>query len=266
MAYHSKETYPRPDFVHTNQQWSPINDGWTLLYDDDDVGLQEAWHIHGVPDKVALTASAISEAEAEAQRLAAFPELKEKGYAPKSRSENAKRPINVPFVFQTPASGLHDIEAHEVLWYERAFVDPRGSSSGAASDGGDRVLLRFGAVDYEMTLWASGQLVGKHRGGHVPFDLDVTDALANAWKNTGKGEVRLVMRVRDSPYDLAQPRGKQYWGPQPEVRNSLTPPLPGDIGAYMTSTDSRLRDRAYSIHHLAVFGRPYGQKLCRLLA
>lgn len=220
MAYNSKETYPRPDFVHANQRWSPINDGWTLLYDDEDVGLGAAWHLNGVPDKVALAASGggYSEAEAEAQRLAAFPELKEKGFdANKTRTENTKQPINVPFVFQTPASGIHHIEAHEVLWYERAFSDPRRPNDDAAGGDDDRVLLRFGAVDYEMTLWASGHLVGQHRGGHVPFDLDVTDALANAWENTGKGDIKLVMRVRDSPYDLAQPRGKQYWGPQPEV-------------------------------------------------
>lgn len=120
----------------------------------------------------------------------------------------------MPFTFQTPASGLNHNEAHEVLWYERAFTDPRDK---AATEAGDRVLIRFGAVDYDATLWASGYLVGSHRGGHVSFDLDITDALASAWKNTGKGDVNLVLRVRDSPYDLGQPRGKQYWGPQPEV-------------------------------------------------
>ncbi|RYP80314.1 hypothetical protein DL770_006261 [Monosporascus sp. CRB-9-2] len=211
MTYHSKDFYPRPDFVHANQRWHPINDGWSLLYDDEDVGLKEAWHINGVPDKVALATSGMSEAEA--QRLAAFPELKEKGFEARNRGENVKQAINVPFVFQTPASGLNDNEAHEVLWYERKFSDPRDKSD---LEAGDRVLIRFGAVDYEMTLWASGHPVGHHRGGHVPFDVDITDALSNAWKNSGKRGLDLVMRVRDSPYDLAQPRGKQYWGPQPE--------------------------------------------------
>ncbi|OTB05942.1 glycoside hydrolase family 2 protein [Hypoxylon sp. CI-4A] len=216
MAYSSKDNYPRPDFVHGNQRWTPLNDGWSILFDDEDVGLKEAWHINGVPDKVSVTSTTnAGDAEAEAQRLAAFPELKEKGFkAPKGQSrEYTKKPINVPFVFQTPASGINDNSAHEVLWYERNVVDPRQK---AEIDAGDRVLTRFGAVDYDVTIWASGQPVGQHRGGHVPFDIDITDAFANAWKGAGKGELKLVLRIRDSPHDLSQPRGKQYWAPQPE--------------------------------------------------
>ncbi|KAI8635493.1 glycoside hydrolase family 2 protein [Xylariaceae sp. FL1651] len=217
MAYQSKDAYPRPDFVHTNHRWQPINDQWTILFDDEDVGLKESWQIYGVPDKVSVNSLSATgpDAEAEAQRLAAFPELVAKGFqARKEQSrENVKKPINVPFVFQAPASGLHEKDAHEVLWYERPVSDPRIK---AEIDAGDRVLVRFGAVDYEVTVWASGYLAGQHRGGHVPFDIDITDALASARKSTGKGEVQLVLRVRDSPSDLAQPRGKQYWAPQPE--------------------------------------------------
>ncbi|KAI0135058.1 glycoside hydrolase family 2 protein [Daldinia grandis] len=215
MAYNSKDFYPRPDFVHGNHRWTPLNGGWSILFDDDDVGLKEAWQINGVPDKVSVTSPTNSISEAEAQKLAAFPELKEKGFqAPKSQSrENVKRPINVPFAFQTPASGVFDSDAHEVLWYENKVVDPR---KGDEIEAGDRVLARFGAVDYDVTIWASGYPVGQHRGGHVPFDVDITDALANAWKNTGKGELDLILRIRDSPHDLAQPRGKQYWAPKPE--------------------------------------------------
>ncbi|KAI0817612.1 glycoside hydrolase family 2 protein [Xylaria sp. FL0064] len=218
MAYQSKDAYPRPDFVHTNHRWAPINDQWTILFDNEDVGLRESWHINGVPDKVSVSASSepsSAEAEAEAQRLAAFPELIAKGWqARKGQSrENVKKPINVPFTFQTPASGLHENDAHEVLWYERPVSDPRAK---AETEAGDRVLVRFGAVDYEVTIWASGYLVGKHRGGHVPFDVDITDALDSVRKTTGKSDLQLVLRVQDSPYDLGQPRGKQYWAPQPE--------------------------------------------------
>ncbi|KAH9902129.1 glycoside hydrolase family 2 protein [Xylariomycetidae sp. FL2044] len=216
MAYNSKDFYPRPDFVHANQRWTPLSSGWSILFDDDDVGLKESWHVTGPPDRVTATsATAAAISEAEAQRLEAFPELKAKGFqAPKTESrENVKKPINVPFVFQTPASGVQDNNAHEVMWYERQLTDPRAK---AEIDAGDRVILRFGAVDYEVTIWASGYPVGQHRGGHVPFDVDITDVLSNVWKNTGKGDLHLVLRIRDSPFDLAQPRGKQYWAPQPE--------------------------------------------------
>ncbi|KAI0144266.1 glycoside hydrolase family 2 protein [Xylariaceae sp. FL1272] len=217
MAYQSEEAYPRPDFVHTNHRWFPINDQWTILFDDEDVGIKESWHTNGVPDKVSVTAPAASsaESEAEAQRLAAFPELVAKGFKGRKaeRNENVKQSINVPFVFQAPASGLKENDAHGVLWYERPISDPR---SEAETRAGDRVLVRFGAVDYEVSVWVSGYLVGKHRGGHAPFDVDVTDALVSARNSTGKDGLQLVLRVQDSPYDLAQPRGKQYWAPQPE--------------------------------------------------
>ncbi|KAI0125676.1 beta-galactosidase [Xylariales sp. AK1849] len=203
--------YPRPDFVRPDLNWKLLNGTqWSLLFDDQDIGLSEGWHIHGPPDKVSLTtSSSSSDSKEDAQRLAAFPELKEKGFQSSNMTENVKKPINVPFVFQCPASGWGDNAAHEVLWYETKLEDPRGQGE---SDAGHRVLVRFGAVDYDATIWVGGRLVGSHRGGHVPFDVDVTGALAQA----KGGDVKLVMRVRDSPSDLEQPRGKQYWAPTPE--------------------------------------------------
>jgi beta-galactosidase/beta-glucuronidase len=118
-----------------------------------------------------------------------------------------KRDIQVPFVFQCPASGIEDKGVHEVFWYEREVTDPRTEKNKQA---GHRVLVRFGAVDYEAKVWVGGQFVGGHRGGHVPFDIDITDAFAQ-----GSAQ-RLTLRVYDSAYDLTQPRGKQYWGAQPE--------------------------------------------------
>ncbi|KAH9998896.1 glycoside hydrolase family 2 protein [Xylariaceae sp. FL0662B] len=212
MAYNSKDHYPRPDFVHASHRWTPINDGWSILFDDEDVGLKEGWHLNGLPATVSISTTGTS-GQTEAQRLAAFPELKEKGFEAPKTKEHVKKPINLPFVFQTPASGVHDEGAHEVLWYERTVADPRAKTE---VDAGDRVLVRFGAVDYEVTIWASGYPIAQHTGGHVPFDVDITDALTNAKKHTGKADVHLVLRIRDSPHDLAQPRGKQYWAPRPE--------------------------------------------------
>ena len=41
----------------------------------------------------------------------------------------------------------------------------------------DRILLRFGAVDYLAEVWLNGQPVGGHEGGETPFSLDVTTAI-----------------------------------------------------------------------------------------
>ncbi|MFC4439947.1 MULTISPECIES: glycoside hydrolase family 2 protein [Natrialbaceae] len=66
----------------------------------------------------------------------------------------------------------------------------------------ERVLLRFGAVDYEATVWVNGERVGENRGGYLPFELDVTDAVV-------EGENAIVVEVVD-PADISEiPHGKQ---------------------------------------------------------
>ena len=105
--------------------------------------------------------------------------------------------ITVPFAYQTKASGLGPTdEIHPVIWYRRAFTVP-------AEMQGKRVLLRFGAVDFECTVYVNGKQVGGHKGGYTPFAIDITKVLV-------EGENDLCLRVQDDP-DCTQPRGKQYW-------------------------------------------------------
>ena len=42
---------------------------------------------------------------------------------------------------------------------------------------GQRVLLHFGAVDWEATVSVNGKELGTHRGGYDAFTFDITDAL-----------------------------------------------------------------------------------------
>lgn len=163
-------TYPRPDFQRKSLNWTSLDGPWGFVFDDSDSGLSQSWQQKGLP--------------------------------------NTKRQIQVPYAFQTPASGIGVHEAHEVLWYERTVDDIRTPDEVAK---GNRLLIRFGAVDYECSVWVNGHFIGGHRGGYVPFDLDVSDVFGTETKSA-----RLTMRIRDSPSDLAQPRGKQYWGPVPE--------------------------------------------------
>ena len=73
------------------------------------------------------------------------------------------------------------------------------------------MLLHFGAVDYRAEVWVNGQHVAAHEGGHTPFSADITAAL-----RTGDEQV-IVVRAEDHPHDLAQPRGKQDWQPEPHA-------------------------------------------------
>lgn len=210
--------YPRPDFYQTHLIWTSLDGPWDFLFDDEDVGLTSRWHQKGLPQTVIVQASdeLQQESHAESESITAritgnTQQLAEGNLAHRNANaqENHRRTINVPYVFQSPASGINERAVHEVLWYERKFKDPRPYGEKVR---GDRLLVRFGAVDYEATVWVNGQHVGGHRGGHVPFDMDITDALEGYNKN----EHRLTVRVYDSAYDLTQPRGKQYWGAKPE--------------------------------------------------
>ena len=106
------------------------------------------------------------------------------------------RTIIVPFCYQSRLSGIEVEETHEFVWYRRRFDRPRGFES-------QRVLLKFGAVDYRATVWLNGDFVCEHEGGYTPFGADVTAYL----KDTGNV---LVVRVEDKD-DATQPRGKQSW-------------------------------------------------------
>ena len=104
--------------------------------------------------------------------------------------------IIVPFAPESAASGIGDRGFHRACWYQRDF---------AISAQGGRVLLHFGAVDYETEVWVNDYLVAFHQGGHTPFTADITFALRESGTQT------LTVRVEDDPHDLAKPRGKQDW-------------------------------------------------------
>ena len=65
--------------------------------------------------------------------------------------------ILVPFALESALSGVgQPFGPEDRLWYRRGFAVPRDWD-------GQRVLLHFGAVDYECTLWVNGGLVGSQR-------------------------------------------------------------------------------------------------------
>lgn len=42
---------------------------------------------------------------------------------------------------------------------------------------GQRIVLRFGAATHKAKVWLSGRLLCEHKGGFLPFEADVTEAL-----------------------------------------------------------------------------------------
>lgn len=118
------------------------------------------------------------------------------------------RQIQVPFPPESRLSGIGDPH-HHVVWYRRTLGAADLERAGHGLQG-DRVLLHLGAVDHAADVWLGGVHLGRHVGGQTPFAFDVTGVVAGA-----EGDLALVVRAEDDPLDVAQPRGKQDWRPEP---------------------------------------------------
>ena len=102
--------------------------------------------------------------------------------------------ILVPYSPEAPKSGVgRQLKPGEYLHYCRTFTPPEGEG---------RLLVHFGAVDYLCYISVNGVSVGSHRGGYLPFTLDVTDAVH-------PGENTLLVTVLDPSDTGHQARGKQ---------------------------------------------------------
>src|SRR5699024_7759866 len=108
--------------------------------------------------------------------------------------EDLSEEIVVPYPIESILSGVERTEDH--FAYRRTFEVPEGWQPGSA----ERLLLHFGAVDYESTVYVNGTEVAHHVGGFDAFSADITDELVD-------GSNELVVRVADTTLD--QPRGKQ---------------------------------------------------------
>lgn len=103
--------------------------------------------------------------------------------------------ILVPFAPESTASGIGQTDFMAAVWYRRTVRIPREWA-------GQDLLLHFGAVDHDTTVWANGVEVARHRGGFTSFTADITAA------TTAGSDVTIVVRARDTR-DEPQARGKQ---------------------------------------------------------
>jgi len=108
-----------------------------------------------------------------------------------------KETIEVPFAPETQASGVNCTGFFRACWYRRSIATP-------AMKHGERLLLHFGAVDYNAKVWVNDWLEGTHEGGYTPFTIDLTP-LCNV------STLTVVVQAEDDPVELSKPRGKQDW-------------------------------------------------------
>ena len=111
-------------------------------------------------------------------------------------SEGFDGKITVPFCPESQLSGVGYKDFIPSMWYQRRIEIP-------AAWAGKRTILHFGAVDHHCTLYIDGKLVGRHWGGTVSFDFDIT-----RYVQPGRS-ANLVLRVEDDVRSADQPAGKQ---------------------------------------------------------
>ena len=122
--------------------------------------------------------------------------------------------ILVPYPVQSALSGVMLNETY--MWYHRTITVPTAwniAGQGNRDVHGQRLLLHFGAVDYQSTIYVNGQQVGTHSGGYDAFTVDVTDALKRDRTGAVTGTQDLLVGVY-APVDGGdQPIGKQRNNP-----------------------------------------------------
>lgn len=109
--------------------------------------------------------------------------------------------ILVPFPVESALSGvMKTVNENQRIWYRRSFQMPVKWIA-------QRILLHFGAVDFEAVVYVNGKEAGRHRGGYDPFWFDITEAVR--WDQANE----LAVAVWDPTDAGTQPRGKQVQKP-----------------------------------------------------
>jgi beta-galactosidase/beta-glucuronidase len=109
--------------------------------------------------------------------------------------------ILVPFAVESALSGVKKpVLPTQRLWYKRSFNKP-------AIQEGERVLLHFGAVDWQTRVYVNNKEAGQHTGGYQNFSLDITALLKD-------GDNELLVDVYDPTDQGVNPHGKQVLAPK----------------------------------------------------
>ena len=104
--------------------------------------------------------------------------------------------ITVPFCPESALSGVHHTDFINCMWYQRSLSVPQAWE-------GKRVLLHFGAVDYEARVFIDGRLARLHKGSGSSFSCDITPYVKAGHTHN------LVVQVNDDLRSGLQTGGKQ---------------------------------------------------------
>jgi len=103
--------------------------------------------------------------------------------------------IIVPFCPESKLSGIEYTDFIPAVWYRKTVNITADHLKG-------RVILHFGAVDYDSTIYINGKTAGNHKGGYASFKFDITEYLC-------EGENTIIVNAVDDVRSNFVPRGKQ---------------------------------------------------------
>ena len=113
-----------------------------------------------------------------------------------TNTKGLSKMITVPFCPESELSGIGYTDFIPCVWYQRNINIP-------AEWNGKKILLHFGAADYETKVYVDGKMVGEHKGAGSSFNFDIT-----SYVKAGQ-QANLVVRVYDNLRGGMQPGGKQ---------------------------------------------------------
>ena len=189
--------YPRPNFQRGTSEgidWICLNGTWEFAFDPDDIGEQNQWFA------TAPTADSPWTSQIQVpypwESLAAWGEEEQADNANYLSKNAYLNPEEVTCGGLDREGNYRDEPRHTIGWYRKTVSIPENW-------GDRRVILKFGAVDWETTVWINGNQIGKNENGYLPFEFDITDAIKPGEPTT------IVVRAYD-----AQDHGEQLAGKQ----------------------------------------------------
>lgn len=107
--------------------------------------------------------------------------------------------ILVPYPIESALSGVQkQLKPSQRLWYKRNIQISNISDN--------RLILNFGAVDWEATIYVNGEKVASHTNGYGEFSIDITNYVT-------PGANELIVKVFDPTDQGFNPHGKQVLNP-----------------------------------------------------
>ena len=188
--------YPRPDRQRglvEGVDWLNLNGPWQFRFDLHRRGVEENWFAPSGPDwREQIIVPFCWES------LAAWGASEAAGNDHYYSTRCYINPLEVT------RDNHRSAPRYEVGWYRRSVTIPDTPIWRKK-----RAILTIGAADFATDCWCNGVHLGRHEGGYVPIEFDLTDALELGPQNERRGVI--VIRVEDPMDNREQPVGKQ-WG------------------------------------------------------